>query len=409
MCLKPLELLYMKLEDEFQKLSRPEVIQFIEANVSTPVPNLALKGSPFDDIEIDLLINQIVGKNKARKKLPTWFQTKDIVYPPKVNLEQTSSEITADHKSKLVSGEKLIDLTGGFGVDDFYFSKRIKELTYTELNPDLYKMASHNFKVLGLNNIQAYQTDSIEYLKKIEAKFDWIYVDPSRRNENQKVVLLKDSLPNLLDYQELLKNKSKNLLIKTSPMYDIEMGYKELQGIKELHIVSVKNEVKELLWVVDWRPANSRNIRLFNYESQKKYTYQKVNSDFFQNEVISTSECQNYLYEFNASIMKSGFYDHLALKYKLEKLERNTHLYTSSLLINSFPGKIYQIESDDSINFKKLKKDYKGKFVNIISKNMPMSTKAIQKKLSCITGTDCDYLIFTKTLQGYRVLKATKI
>lgn len=399
----------MKLEDKFKALSKPEVIQFIEDNLTTPIPKLILKGSPFESISINFLANQITGKNKARKKLPTWSKNKSIVYPHKVNLEQTSSEITANHKSKLVSGEKLIDLTGGFGVDDFYFSKRVNQLTYVEINQELFEIARQNFHAFTFTNIECHHTDSIDYLKTADFKYDWIYVDPSRRNKNQKVFLLKDSLPNLLEHQKLLKKKSNNLMIKTSPMYDIEMGYKELSGIKELHVVSVKNEVKELLWIIDWRAENSRIMKLFNYDSFKKYSFQKIKPNFISNDTISYSESKKYIYEFNSSIMKSGLYDFLACKYNLSKLEKSTNLYTSDLQLVSFPGKIYQVESVNSINFKNLKKEYKGRFVNIISKNIKVTTDKIQKKLNCKIGSDMDYLIFTKTIEGNKVIKATRL
>lgn len=399
----------MKSEDEFKELSKPEVIQYIQDHLNTSIPSLILKGSPFEMIDINLLVNQIIGKNKARKKLPTWFKNEEIVYPPKVNLEQTSSEITAKHKSKLVSGEHLLDLTGGLGIDDFYFSKRVGELTYTEINQELFQIAKHNFKALSTTNIESHHIDSIAFLKTVGFKYDWIYVDPSRRNKNQKVFLLKDSLPNLLEHQELLKETSKNLMIKTSPMYDIEMGYKELSGIKELHIISVKNEVKELLWILDWRLTTNRVIKLFNYDTHKTFSYQKIESPLIQNDFISFSECRNYLYEFNSSIMKSGLYDNLANKYNLSKLEKNTNLFTTNSLITSFPGKVYKVESVDSINFKKLKKTYKAKFINIISKNIQASTQNIQKKLKCKIGSDSHYLIFVKTIEGNKVVQATKI
>lgn len=399
----------MKSEEKFKDLKKPEVLRFIEDNLHTPVPKLILNGSPFESIDIKLLVNQVVGKKKAKKKLPTWFEHDEIIYPPKVNLEQTSSEITANHKSKSINGTRLIDLTGGFGVDDYYFSKRITELTYAELNSELFEIARHNFKILSLENIKSHHGDSIAYLRRVHFKYDWIYVDPSRRTKTQKVFLLRDSLPNLLELQALLRDKCRNLMIKTSPMYDIEMGYKELSGIKELHIVSVKNEVKELLWIIDWRAVNSRTTKLYNYDSLKRYSFQKIDNDKVQSHLVSLSKCENYLYEFNSSIMKSGMFDHFATKYSLGKLDKNTNLYTSNVLISSFPGKIYEIKTVDSINFKNLKKEFKGKYVNIISKNIKISTENLRKKLNCKIGSDMDYLIFAKTIGGHRVIKATKI
>lgn len=399
----------MKSEDDYKKLSSPEVIQFIEENLNTPIPTLVLKGSPFDSIEINLLVNQIIGRNKAKKKLPTWYRNQKIIFPPKINLEQSSSEITARHKSKFIEGEKLIDLTGGFGIDDYYFSKKVSELTYSELNSDVFEIAKYNFNVLSVKNIVCHNQDSIKLLQDSNHKYNWIYLDPSRRNKNQKVFLLKDSLPNLLEHQKLLKEKSFNVMIKTSPMYDIEMGFKELSGIKELHIISVKNEVKELLWIIDWRSTNQKMIKMFNYESLKRFTFNQVIKEANNDNEVKINTCQDYMYEFNSSIMKSGLNDHFALKYNLFKLNENTHLYTSKLLLKSFPGKIYKIESTESINYKKLKKMYKGKFINVISKNFKLSALHLKNKIGFKTGTDTDYLIFAKTIQGNRVILATKL
>lgn len=398
----------MNLEEEYSKLDDPEVLKFIDDNLHTPIPDLVLKGSPFKAIDIDLLINQIVGKKKARKKLPTWYKNEKIIYPPKVNLEQTSSEITALHKAKVVHGSSLIDLTGGFGIDDYYFTKKIGEVTYVELNQDLYNIAEHNFKLLKVRNISCFNQDSIEYLQNTQSIFDWVYIDPSRRNKGQKVFLLENSLPNILNHKSLFKDKCRNLMIKTSPMYDIEMGYKELFGIKELHIVSVKNDVKELLWSIDWREKNSKVIKMYNYDEENKYSVSKYDKDQTYSN-INVEDCQEYLYEFNSSIMKSGLNDDIALKYKLKKLENNTNLYTSENRINSFPGKLYLVKNSESVNFRKLKHRYKNEFTNLISKNFKLTTSQIQNKLNCKIGGDTDFLIFTKTIEGYKVIEASKL
>lgn len=400
----------MKSEEEYNKLSSPEVIQFIEDHLTTPIPELVLKGSPFPSIPINLLVNQVVGKNKARKKLPTWHKNPKIIYPPKLNLEQTSSEITARHKSKFIEGDTLIDLTGGFGVDDYFFSKQVNSLTYCEYNSDLFEISKYNFNVLSVKNIKCLNQDSIELLKESTHKYDWIYVDPSRRNKNQKVFLIKDSLPNLLEHQKLLENKSQQMMIKTSPMYDIEAGYKELSGVKELHVVSIKNEVKELLWIIDWRTTSSRSIKLYNYDSQKKYSKNILQDDgLISSDKVGLSPCLKYIYEFNSSIMKSGLYDRLAIRYGLLKLEQNTNLFTCETLIKSFPGKIYKMNTIETINFKKLKREYKGRFINIISKNIKLTPSNLEKKIGFKTGTDTDYLIFVKTIEGNKVIKATKL
>ncbi|WP_019038825.1 RsmD family RNA methyltransferase [Psychroflexus tropicus] len=399
----------MSSEDKYKELSKPDVIKYINENLKTPIPKLILKGIPFKSIEKDLIINQITGKNKARKKLPTWYKNEKIIYPPILNLEQTSSEITAHHKSKFISGRSMIDLTGGFGVDDVYFSKRVDILHYIEKNNELAEIARFNFKALDCNNIEVYKQDSIKKLEADQQTYEWIYVDPARRNKNEKVFLVKDSLPNILEHQTLLKEKSKFLMIKTSPMYDIEMGYKELSGVKELHVMSVKNEVKELLWIIDWRKKNTRDIKLFNYDSKKIFSYSEVNKTENNTQEIELSPILKYIYEFNSSIMKSGCYDLLGDSYKLKKIETNTHLYTSDLYINDFPGKIYLNEEVENINFKKLKKRYSGAYINLIAKNIQLSTKMILQKLNCNIGGQTDYLIFIKTIDGNKMIKAQRI
>ena len=398
----------MKSGGKFDKLTTPEVIKYVDENINTSIPDLILKGIPFD-LEPNLIINQILGRKKARKKLPTWYRNEMIIYPLLLNLEQTSSEITAHHKSKFLSGPSMIDLTGGFGVDDVYFSKKVDVLHYVEMNNDLAEIACSNFKALGCNNIEVDNQDSIKKLEEDQQTYEWIYIDPSRRNKNEKVFLLKDSLPNILNYQSLLKQKSRFLMIKTSPMYDIEMGYKELNGVKELHIISVKNEVKELLWVIDWREKNTKDIKLYNYQSKKVYSYSRVNKTVNNTHEIELSPILEYIYEFNSSVMKSGCYDLLGNTYRLKKIETNTHLYTSNTYVKGFPGKIYLKEETENINFKKLKKRYSGTYINIIAKNIQLSTKVILKKLNCKIGGQTDYLIFTKTISGNKVIRAKRI
>jgi len=399
----------MSSEDKYKELSTPDVIKYINENLKTPIPKLILKGIPFKSIEKDLIINQITGKNKARKKLPIWYKNDKIIYPPLLNIEQTSSEITAHHKSKFISGPSMIDLTGGFGVDDVYFSKKVGVLHYVEMNNDLAEIACSNFEALSCNNIEVNSEDSIKRLKEDQQTYEWIYIDPSRRNKNEKVFLLKDSLPNILDHQSLLKQKSRFLMIKTSPMYDIEMGFKELNGVKELHIISVKNEVKELLWVIDWREKNTRDIKLYNYQSKKVFSYSRVNKTENNTHEIELSPILKYIYEFNSSVMKSGYYDLLGNIYRLKKIETNTHLYTSNTYVKGFPGKIYLKEETENINFKKLKKRYSGAYINIIAKNIQLSTKVILQKLNCKIGGQTDYLIFIKTISGNKVIRAKRI
>lgn len=172
----------------FSKLLSPEIQDFISINLETNITKLALQKNPFHEINWIDLLHQIASKTKAKEKLPTWFSCQNIIYPSKISLEQTSSEITAQYKSELVNGNYLIDLTGGFGVDDFYFSKKVKTVYHCEQNESLSQIAYHNFKQLKINNIICMQGNSLTVLTNLNINFDWIYIDPSRRNSMQSKV-----------------------------------------------------------------------------------------------------------------------------------------------------------------------------------------------------------------------------
>ena len=230
----------------------PNVQQFISDHLNTDISKLIFKGSPFNNITIQEIATQIVSKKKSEKKLPTWFQTENIYYPPKVNIEQTSSEVTAKYKSSIISGDSLIDITGGFGVDAYFFAQKCKEVTHCELNTKLSTIVNNNYQQLKINNIKLFSGNGIDFLKKTTKTFDWIYIDPSRRNEtNNKVFLLKDCLPNVPENLNFLFSKSKNILIKNSPILDISKTIEELNFVKEIHIIAVNNDVKELLFILE--------------------------------------------------------------------------------------------------------------------------------------------------------------
>ena len=207
-----------------------EVQDFINSNLKSDLTKLILKGSPFAYVSVQEIAEQILAKNSCEKKLPTWFNSENIYYPNKLNIEQTSSEITAKYKSDLVSGESLIDITGGFGVDAYYFSHKIKNITHCEIAEELSAIVSHNFKQFKVKNIATYLGDGIEFLQKSEEKFDWIYADPSRRNDvKEKVFLLKDCLPNIPEYMEAQTKINAKAIAWQN---DIEKQQKEIESLK---------------------------------------------------------------------------------------------------------------------------------------------------------------------------------
>jgi len=368
-----------------------KVQDFINENLNTDIAKVILKGSPFDTVSIQELANQILAKKKSQTKLPTWFFADNIFYPPKISIEQTSSEITSKYKENLLSGNKIIDITGGFGIDAFYFSKTFKEVIHCEINPELSEIVQHNFNQLKADNINCFAGNGLELLKDKNQHFDCIYVDPSRRNDaKEKVFLLKDCEPNIPPKLDFLFTKADKILIKNSPILDITSTINELKFVKEIHVIAVNNDVKELLFLLEKNYRDSIEIKTINftkkgnqsfnflYKNQKEATYQKPLS---------------YLYEPNSAILKSGGFQEVSSVLKVDKLHQHSHLYTSDKLTD-FPGRTFKIEQVLNYDKKKLKRILHNKKANITTRNFPKSVAQIRKEINIKDGGNI-YLFFT--------------
>ncbi|OIQ23761.1 class I SAM-dependent methyltransferase [Lacinutrix sp. MedPE-SW] len=385
-----------------------DVQECITNNINSNITELILKGISFPNVETSQLIEQIEAKKRSQKKLPTWFSTKNIYYPNKLNIEQTSSEITAKYKASLVSGESIIDLTGGFGVDCYYFSKQINHVTHCDINTELSKIVKHNSNKLQIKNMTCYPKNGLDVLTEDQTNYDWIYVDPSRRDDIKgKVFLLKDCLPNIPKHLDLLFKKSKNVMIKTSPLLDITSGINELSQVKEIYCVAVNNEVKELLWVLDREFNGEIKIKTTNITKQNKLVFNFTLTEEIQ-ATAQLSEPLTYLYEPNAAILKAGAFNVIANKLNLYKLHKHSHLYTSEKLVD-FPGRQFKIETIVEYNKKKFKKVFKENKANVTTRNFPESVQLIRKKLSLKDGGN-NYIFFSTTLNDKKiVLICTKV
>ncbi|MDG2194031.1 MAG: class I SAM-dependent methyltransferase [Polaribacter sp.] len=374
--------------------------EFISNNLKTDLTTLILKGSPFDTVSIQELATQIVSKKKSSKKLPTWFSTKNIYYPPTLNIEQSSSEITAEYKSSLISGTSLIDITGGFGIDAHAFSKQIQEVTHCEINSDLSSIVAHNYKQLGVKNICTVSGDGIAYLKSTAKNFGCIYIDPSRRNEAKgKVFLLKDCLPNVPENLDFLFSKSTSILIKNSPILDITSAINELIFVKEIHIIAVHNEVKELLFLLEKDHIKNIQIKTINVQKDTRQEFQFT----INKEAVSTySKPLSYLYEPNAAILKSGGFHQISQQLTVFKLHQHSHLYTSTKHIE-FPGRVFKIKQVMPYDKKQLKKLLKDGKANITTRNFPETVAQIRKKTALKDGGH-HYLFFTTDLNNKPVV-----
>jgi len=382
-------------------LLHPEVQEFLRNNLKTTPAELALRGSPFSKISASELAQQLTGLQKAEKKLPTWFSQSQIYYPPKLNLEQTSSETTAKYKASMHEGETLIDLTGGLGIDDFYFAENFKEVLHCELNTELSEIAAFNLKQLGRENIYFKNEDSIALLKNTNQNFDCIYVDPARRdNSGGKVFKLADCLPNIPENLDLLFNKSNKILIKTSPLLDLQAGISELKFVTEIHIIAVNNEVKELVWLLKKNEISPTKIKTLNFTKKGIEEFEGI---FNKNtSEINYSLPKNFIYEPNAAIMKSGLFEEVTHQTQTSKLHPNSHLYTSEMEIN-FPGRKFKIIDIQEYKPGILKKKFKGLKANITVRNFPESVEILRKKLKIKDGGK-NYLFFTTNIKDEKIV-----
>ncbi|RMA64226.1 hypothetical protein BXY75_1099 [Ulvibacter antarcticus] len=374
-----------------------EVQDFI-INYKADTSKLAFAGSPFAKIKVQELIQQIESRRKIEKKLPFWFEKATIIYPPKLNLEQTSSEATAKYKASLVNGNSMADLTGGFGIDTFYFSERFDTVIHYELNKELSEIAAHNFSVLERNNIVCKSEDGMEGFS--EEKLNFIYVDPSRRhNSKGKVFFLTDCEPNVVENLGKLRDHCDTLMIKTSPMLDVSAGIDELGAPSQLHIVALDNEVKELLWIFENKKDSSTTVFTVNLgnENSESFSFQ-LNSEGNTHYGLP----QQYLYEPNAAIMKSGAFHLLSEAYGLTKLHINSHLYTSENP-KSFPGRRFKIEKCIPYTKQEMKSGSLPKKANITIRNFPESVSTIREKWKIKDG-GYDYLFFTTINNNKKVV-----
>lgn len=377
-----------------------KTIDFILKHESDSIEQLALKASSFPDIEMPFVLQQISGRKIAKSKLPSWYNVEDIIYPKHLSIEQCSSELTALYKANLVKGNNLLDLTGGMGVDFSFMVKQMTKGTYVETQKELVALAQHNFELLGIKNVSIIETDATNFLINTTDNYDTIYIDPARRSDvGKKTVFIEDCTPNLLEIDSYLNTKSFRTIIKLSPMLDITHALQSISNITEVHIVSVNNECKELLFVKEKTDSEPKiycvNILSNNTNNSFSFTYKEEE----QTTSNYTDEVFTYLYEPNSSIMKAGAYKCIASRFNLTKLHPNSHLYTSDTLVADFPGRAFLVKQTVSPNKKDIKQyvSILGK-ANIAIRNYPFSVAELRKQTKLKDGGET--YIFGTTLRN---------
>lgn len=390
---------------DFVSLLQPEVQLFIKENEQTDEKSMVLRHHEILGVPSALIAQQIVGRRKAKGKLSLFYNTPNIIYPPKLNLEQCSSEITAKFKSEIISGQTAIDLTGGFGADSFSLSKKFKRLIHIEKNEELLKMVKHNHRVLGASNIEHVHQDAEAYLSAHADVYDLIYIDPSRRSvSNKKVFRFADSSPNMVSLLPTLLERSRSILIKASPLLDIKEGIKELGQVSKVFVVGYSNECKEILFLVQphTKEPTVEAVDLSDVGSaENTFTFE------FAEEARADAlydEPREYVYEPSAMILKAGAFKLIASRFDLKKIAPNTHLYTSDKIQSDFPGKVFSIESHLKSDAKSIAKFLPKGYANVATRNYPLTPQQLKIKLRVKDGGDQFIIGFSGIKKKYLIL-----
>ena len=346
-------------------------------------PAILKLAKQFPREELSFLADQLAGRAIANDKFPFLAGNDKVIYPPSFYMEQTSSEKTARFKAGLVDGDSLIDMTGGFGIDTFFFSKRVRETWYVEQDPLIFDMASHNFQLLN-SSIKSVHADSVQFVEGFDRQADWIYIDPIRRKKDRRLKSIEEFSPNIAEIQELLFSHARQVMVKLSPMMDITEAARIFLGkVSKVYVVAVENECKELLIVSDGVVHDDIVVESINLAKAREEKF--VSSLGNVNVQVPLSDPLTYLYEPNAAIFKAQQYDQLALKYSLFKLNANTHLYTSDEMHSGYEGKVYKIKGNYPFDAKALPKSDNSSF-NIKTRNFPMNPDQVAKKLGIREG-----------------------
>jgi hypothetical protein len=387
-------------DDWIKQLSKPEIRTFLRENENKDTYELSLKVSDIHGVPIQIVAEQILSRQKARTKLPSWYKNDCILFPPATNLEQASSEITARYKSELIAGEQLIDLTGGTGVDTYYLSQKFKRSVFVESDSFLCRLAQHNFECLDAD-IDVTYANADGYLEKLDPNGLVFFIDPSRRNQDRKRVFkISDCSPDILALKESLLKKGICTLIKLSPILDLHKTVADLSGAcHELHIVAVDNEVKELLVVMLQAPEKKPLIKAVNLlKTGEKQVFKFTENDETKAQA-KFGDYGPYLYEPNAAILKSGAFALISERFNIVKASPNTHLYFSEESIKDFPGRRFKVIKVVDYQPKILKREFNKQKANVTVRNFPHDVKEIRKRLGLRDGGS-DYIFFYRGLNG---------
>jgi 16S rRNA G966 N2-methylase RsmD len=404
---------------EFSESISAEFRQFVQDHLQEDPALLLFKYQGKLKFDLKMAVQQISARQKAAKKLPSWSCNPELLFPASISLEQSSSEETAKFKAEGLTGNVMVDLTGGFGVDFYHLSQEFEKGIYCERQPELFQISKHNLETLepskgsesleGLSGkFEFVEGDGLDFLAKTKQHFDLIYADPARRGSgNQKLYKLQECEPDVVSAWPLLNEKSNNILIKASPMLDISQAWSELPEVQKITVVSVKNEVKELL--LFWEKAKSglsRRIEVIDLGSENpRFSFDPKEEE---KAVATIGEAEKYLIEPLSGILKAGAFNLFAARFGLKKLEKNSHLYTADMITQEIPGRIFEVIQEISPKRQEIKSLFPSGKVNVICRNYVSGAEDLKKKLGLKDGGE-DFLIGTKTGSGFKVFWCKRV
>ncbi len=380
---------------------------FIKEHAGDDLTRLLLSASRYPTVDVPFAADQIAARRQIREKLPSWYACDELLFPSKLSAEQCSSEQTAQYKARLVrEDETLCDLTGGLGVDSYYFSRCVRHVVYIERFPSYCEAARHNFSVLGANNISVVEGNCTNLISGLP-RTDVFYIDPARRGEaGRRVYALTDCEPDLPALLPDLLRRATKVIAKLSPMADIRQTAALLPGTKEIHVLSVKNECKELLFVVGRdETAASPKICCVNYDScGREEMFSFSQEEEHAAHLQPAGRIGKFLYEPNASILKAGAFKCVAARFSVEKLHVSSHLYTSDHHIECFPGRYFAAEEVYPFSGKLCKTLSKEiPRANITVRNFPLSVEELRRRTKIADGGDV-YLFATTLADSTKVI-----
>lgn len=381
--------------------------QFITDHVADDLTRLLLSASKYPELDVPFLADQIAARRQIKEKLPFWYANPDLIFPARISAEQCSSELTAVYKQDLVRAEwTMCDLTGGLGIDSYFFSRKVKQLTYVERFPSYCEAARHNFAVLGATNITVLNADATALeLPAVDA----FYIDPARRGEcNKRVFALQDCEPDLPALLPLLLSRAPRVMAKLSPMADIRLTLELLPGTVSVHVLSVRNECKELLFITGRKEEGGGRepvIHCVDFAADgQAVSFRFTLGDERQSPLLLAGTVGTFLYEPNVSVLKAGAFKRLAVITGTRKLHVSSHLYTSDERVSGFPGRLFRVEEVLPFTGKLCKSLCKSiPKANITVRNFPLSVDELRKRTRIDDGGDI-YLFATTLSDGEKVL-----